>query len=279
AWASGDTDDISSRISIAAGGTANLDLSGNVTFGAAPSVGGGATIQKQGSGTLTLADGVNAGNLDVSISSGKLVVNGSLGDVTVGAGAILGGSGSVGNVTAGSGAIIAPGNSPDTLFGISMYLAGGSIFQWEAYKPSLGAGVGYDNIELTGALDLSGAAANNKITLMVISLNGSNVQGGVPDSFSKDSISSFTFATVGSVVFPTGVTSANINDIFAIDVSQFQYSEGTASNAGLWSLSYDDAGTMTLTAVPEPSTYGFAMGALALAAAAVRRRRKQAPKA
>jgi MYXO-CTERM domain-containing protein len=36
---------------------------------------------------------------------------------------------------------------------------------------------------------------------------------------------------------------------------------------------------MTLTAVPEPSTYGFAMGALALAAAAVRRRRKQVAKA
>jgi MYXO-CTERM domain-containing protein len=28
--------------------------------------------------------------------------------------------------------------------------------------------------------------------------------------------------------------------------------------------------------VPEPSTYGFAMGALALAAAAIRRRKRQA---
>jgi MYXO-CTERM domain-containing protein len=279
-WSGTNTDDISARLAIPVGATAQLDLgSNNVTFAGSPSVGGGATIQKQGAGTLTFSSAVNAPNLDVSLSSGTLVVNGSLGDVTVGSGAILGGAGTVGNVTAGSGAIIAPGNSPDTLFGISMYLGGGSIFQWEVYKPSLGAGVGYDNIELTGALDLSGAAANNKITLKVISLNASNLQGGVPDSFSKDNIYSFNFATVGSVVFPTGVTSANINDIFSIDVSQFQYSEGTASNSGLWSLSYDDAGTMTLTAVPEPSTYGFALGALALAAAAVRRRRKQAPKA
>ena len=274
-WSGTNTDDISARLAIPVGATAQLDLgSNNVTFAGSPSVGGGATIQKQGAGTLTFSSAVNAPNLDVSLSSGTLVVNGSLGDVTVGSGAVLGGAGTVGNVTAGSGAIIAPGNSPDTLFGISMNLSGGSIFQWEVYKPSLGAGVGYDNIELTGALYLTGSAANNKIILKVISLNASNVQGGVPDGFSKDNIYSFNFATVGSVVYPSGVTSANINDIFSIDVSQFQYSDGSASNSGLWSLSYDDNGMMTLTAVPEPSTYGFAMGALALAAAAVRRRRR-----
>ncbi|MFM9148093.1 MAG: PEP-CTERM sorting domain-containing protein, partial [Verrucomicrobiota bacterium] len=94
--------------------------------------------------------------------------------------------------------------------------------------------------------------------------------------FSSETIRSFTFGTYGEILLPTGVS--NINDIFTIDVSQFLYSEGTASNAGLWSLSYDSGtnGSLTLTAVPEPSTYGFALGALALAAAAVRRRRKQA---
>jgi len=71
---------------------------------------------------------------------------------------------------------------------------------------------------------------------------------------------------------------ANINAFCCNDTSDFRYSDGSA-NAALWSLSYDGSGAITLTAVPEPSTYGFALGALALAAAAVRRRRKTQPKA
>ena len=278
AWAGGNTDDIASRISVPAGATATLDLGSNdVTFAYAPVVNGGATIRKQGSGTLTFAG--TGTDLDVAVASGRLVVDGTLGDVAVSAGAVLGGSGNVGNVTVSAGATVAPGNSPDTLYGISMAFVGGSIFEWEVFKPSLGPGVGYDNIELTGAFDLTGASAGNRVTIRIVSLNASNIQGGIPEGLSDQLRHEFTFATVGSVLFPAGVTAANINDIFAFDLSQFQYSEGTGSHPSLWSMSYDGNGTMTLSAVPEPSTYGFALGALALAAAAVRRRRRQAGKA
>jgi MYXO-CTERM domain-containing protein len=71
-----------------------------------------------------------------------------------------------------------------------------------------------------------------------------------------------------------------ISDVFQFDVSQFTYSDGSLSNAGLWSINWDSANHLvTVTAVPEPSTYGFGLGALALAAAAIRRRRKNQPKA
>jgi MYXO-CTERM domain-containing protein len=71
----------------------------------------------------------------------------------------------------------------------------------------------------------------------------------------------------------------NISDVFEFNVNGFTYSDGTSSNAALWSIDWNQGtGAITLTAVPEPSTYGFGLGALALAAAAIRRRRKQQAK-
>ena len=90
----------------------------------------------------------------------------------------------------------------------------------------------------------------------------------------------FQFGTVAAggsgVLLNSGL---NISDVFEIDVTGFKYSDGSSSNAGLWSIDWDGGSSITLTAVPEPSTYGFAMGALALAAAAIRRRKRQATKA
>jgi MYXO-CTERM domain-containing protein len=74
--------------------------------------------------------------------------------------------------------------------------------------------------------------------------------------------------------------SANITDLFTFDTSQFTYTGGSASHASLWSIDFNTAnGAITLTAVPEPSTYGIGLGALALAAAAIRRRRRQEKRA
>ncbi|MFM7398468.1 MAG: PEP-CTERM sorting domain-containing protein, partial [Verrucomicrobiota bacterium] len=215
---------------------------------------------------------VSASTLDVNLTSGRLVVNGTVGDVTVASGTVLGGSGIVGVVGVGSGGTFAPGTSPGLLTLTSLQLDRGSFYDFEVSNATAPAGTGYDSF-ITQTLDLSDARVDQKITIKVISMTNS-VAGTTPANFSSETIHSFAFGTyTNQILLPEGVT--NINDIFAIDVSQFLYSEGTASNAGLWSMSYS-GGTVTLTAVPEPSTYGFALGALALAAAAVRRRRKQA---
>lgn len=277
-YETGNTDDLSGKLELVAGTTGKLDLgSNNVVFNSVLAVSAGtgstATLTKEGGGKLTIAAGNNT-NLNLSVTAGTLVVNSTLGNVSLASGTTLGGSGTVGAVTTVSGSIISPGNSPGNLTSSSLALVGGSTFQWQVQDATGGAGTGYDTLTVTNALDLSGASSNNRIILNISSLagNGDGTALGNPLNFAASSIRTFTFATVGSLNLGANT---NINDAFTIDVSQFTYTDGSSSNAGLWSLSFA-TNTVTLTAVPEPSTYGLGLGALALAAAAIRRRKQKA---
>ncbi len=277
-YEAGNTDDLSGKLSLVAGTTGKLDLgNNNVAFNSALAVAAGtgstATLTKEGAGKLTIAAGNNT-NLNLSVTAGTLVVNSSLGNVSLAAETTLGGSGTVGAVTTVSGSTISPGNSPGNLTSSSLALVGGSTFQWQVQDATGGAGTGYDTLTVTNALDLSGASSGNRIILNISSLagNGNGTALGNPLNFSPSSIRPFTFATVGSLNLGSNT---NINDAFTITVGDFKYTDGSSSNAGLWSLSFAD-NTVTLTAVPEPSTYGLGLGALALAAAAIRRRKQKA---
>jgi autotransporter-associated beta strand protein len=292
-WEAGNTTGV--KLEIVAGTAAKLDLgSNNVVFSNAPVVASGsgttATFEKQGSGTLTIAASVDASSFNFTLpaNSGMLSVGtgGSIGNVSLATGSKLGGTGTVGNVTASSGSTVGPGNSPGTLGGTTIRLDGGSIFEWQVQDAKeTTVNPGYDRIALSGNLDLTFASKTNKITLKVVSLlgNGDGTTLGNPLNFDApagaSSIRVFNFATVAGDVLLNA--NEQISDVFTFDVSQFKYSDGSTSNAGLWSIDWNSAnGAITLTAVPEPSTYGFGLGALALAAAAIRRRRKrQATKA
>jgi autotransporter-associated beta strand protein len=277
-YEAGNTDDLSGQLSLAAGATGKLDLgNNNVAFNSALAVttgtGSTATLSKEGSGKLTIAAGNNT-NLNVAVTAGTLVVNSSLGNVTLASGTTLGGAGTVGAVTTVSGSTISPGNSPGNLTSSSLALVGGSIFQWQVQDATAAAGTGYDTLTVTNALDLSNANSGNRIILNISSLagNGNGTALGNPLNFGPSSIRPFTFATVGSLNLGSNT---NINDAFTITVGDFHYTDGSTSNAGLWALSFA-ANTVTLTALPEPSTYGLGLGALALAAAAIRRRKQKA---
>jgi len=229
-----------------------------------------------GSGT-TFAD-----NLQVEVNGGLLAFTGTRtgATVTVNNGGTLGGSASLGAVTVNNGGALSPGASPGVFTASSLSLAGGSIISWQVSDAFGAAGLGYDQLAVTGNLDLRGASSANKIILKISSLtaldaNGDPLNFGAPNGVS--SIRTFQFGQVGNVLLNNG---ENISDVFAFDVSDFTYTGGAASNAGLWSINWNaGTGAITLTAVPEPSTYGIGLGALALAAAALRRRRRQAPQA
>ena len=298
-WESGNTDDVSARLRAAAGATAvALDFAGGSTAFASGVNLGSTELIKQGAGALTLsaANTMGAftqqggtvivthasalGSGQVTVDGGTLRVNAAISnEIDVNAGGTLGGTGSLnlGSVSVATGGTFSPGNSPDTFYGVSMGLGGGSTYRWEVQNADLAAGTGYDFLSLTGALDLSGASSANRITLKLVSLNAAG-EVGLAQNFTNnvmaDVVRTFNFASVGSLNLGANT---NINDLFTVDISEFTYTDGTATDWSVWSLSYDGSGSITLTAVPEPSTYGFGLGALALAAAAVRRRRKQAP--
>ena len=227
----------------------------------------------QAAGTTDVTNAKALGSAAVSVSGGRIAINASITNaVSVGNGGTIGGSGSVGAVSVGNGGILSPGNSPGTLTTASTTMSGGSTFQWQVQDATDSAK--YDHLNVTGTLDLSGASSGNRIKFKIMAIDGTlgGSTFGPPDNFSSHTVRTFNIGTVGTLNLGSN---ASISDVFSFDVSSFVYSEGTGSNAGLWSLDYNSgSGAITLTAVPEPSTYGLGIGALALAVAAYRRRRQ-----
>jgi autotransporter-associated beta strand protein len=303
---SGNTDDLSDRVHFANGASATLNFVSDVTFASALTVDGAtpATLVKSGAGKLTLAAAntavavtvaqgtVNVTNIAglgtgaTTVNGGLLAVNASVANtVTVNTGGTVGGGGSIATLTIASGAKLSPGNSPGTLTAGNAALFGGSIFEWQVQDAADVAK--YDHFNVTGTLDLSNASSANRIVFKVVSLLGAGdgLTTGRPLNFdaafgpapAAQRIKTFNLGTFASVNLGTN---ANINDVFQFDVSQFTYTDGSASGAGVWSIAWDSGNHLiTVTAVPEPSTYGFGLGALALAAVAIRRRRKTQAKA
>ena len=253
------------------------DYSGGVTVSA-----GTLQVKAATPSTVSSALGAPTGAVVVN-NSGQLFVSASIANaVTVNSGGRVSGNGQLDLITVNSGGLIAANSSLTQLNAATLTanntatLAGKSVIEWKLNDASAAAGLGYDAFNFTIGLDLSGASAANKIMVRIISFAApGDLVAGNPLSINPGVSKTFDFASASSVTKPTFAT--NIADLFEFDVSQFRYSDGSTSSAGLWAMSFDqDTQIMTLTAVPEPSTYGLGLGALLLAAAAIRRRRRQA---
>lgn len=259
-------------------------LSGSGTYSGGVTVNAG-TLQVTGASPSTVSTALGAPTGAVVVNnSGQLFVSASIANpVTVNSGGRVSGNGQLDLITVNSSGVIAAATSPTQLNAATLTtnntatLAGGSIIEWKLNDAAGLAGIGYDTFNFSTGLDLSGASAANKIVVRIISFNSpGDATAGNPLAMNKGSLKTFAFASASSVTKPTFGT--NIADLFTYDVSQFRYTDGTSSDAGLWAMSFDqNTTTMTLTAaVPEPSTYGLGLGALLLAAAAIRRRRRKA---
>jgi len=260
---------------------------GDLVLAAANTFSGGLNVS-QGTVTVNNSGALGSGAATVS-NTGTLVINNTVtNDIHVTGNGTTGGTlvstTSLGNVDVGNRGTVARGASIGSFTTSSMTLSGGARLEFKIWDINTKiAGVGYDQYAF-GNLDLSGASVSNKVVIKLISLTDGTNLGAAGDlslMWGTAGIQKFSFGSFNTAGLNLGSNnSANITDLFTFDTSQFTYTGGTASHASLWSIDFNTAnGAITLTAVPEPSTYGIGLGALALAAAAIRRRKRQEKKA
>jgi autotransporter-associated beta strand protein len=224
--------------------TYNGIISGNGSYNRSASVAGtGGTTIFNANNTYTGTTAVSQGatlliNGNQSAATGAVTVNNS--------GTTLGGGGTIGGtVNVASGSNLSPGTTGNgtgntaILNTGALTLASGSNFVLDLNSAAT-AGTGYDKVISSGAIVLTGAniviTASNSISLL--------------DKFYVLSNSS---ATTNTGTFAQGATvTANNGYIFTINYLDSDPADGTVGN---------DI-SLTLTAIPEPSTWGAAALAL-----------------
>lgn len=260
-------------------GTLNLTNTGNITgatFGLTlTGAGNGSvssnintttgTLTKNGAGTWTLT-GASTYSGGTSVTAGKLFVNNTSGSGTgtgtitvTGSGTTLGGNGTMtGAVSVASGNNLAPGasgvGSTAILTTGAVTLSSGSNFQIDINGTTVGSG--YDQLKANGA---SIAGSN-----LLLTLGTTFTQSDVGDKFAILSNVSASLVTGTFSGLSEGASFNDGNDKFMITY---------VGNAGDGTDGNDIV--LTLTAVPEPSTW-FA-GGLALAMLLYIQLRKRSP--
>ena len=210
-------------------------------------ISGSGALIKTNSNTLTLG-GANTYAGGTTVNGGTLMVNGSIGAVTVNTSGSLGGSGTVGAVTLTAGSFLNPGNSPGTLTAASSSWAAGSTYNWEIDQASGGtAGVNWDLFSVTGALDLSVLSSTAKMNLVLQSLSSM-------DDFRPSSEYSWVIAQAGSLVGDFLADGANVTDLFNITATTFNSGVLPIGGFKVEVGTADGLRTLNLKAVPEPST-------------------------
>jgi autotransporter-associated beta strand protein len=233
------------------------------------------SLLKTGSGTITLT-GVNTYTGATNVTGGTLIINGSTSiasAVTVGLNGTLGGTGTVGGNTTISG-LHSPGNSPgiQTFTGNLSYVnagATGPTVNWELASNTTTVGVNptanFDQVIVGGNLDFT-HPTNINLSFNAV---GSTVLWS--DTL-WDTNQSWLLYDVAGITTNIANLNLNLNTVNWLDSGSNLFS--TAGGSFTLGQSGQDV-MLNFSPIPEPSTYGIALGATALALAAVRRQRRK----
>jgi|GEM_PF-5940470 len=254
-------------IQIDGGSAFTLGDATNVTIGGAITDTG--SLTKAGTGTLTLS-GTNSYTGTTTVNGGILLVNGSItSNTTVNLGGTLGGNGTITGSVTGAGAVAA-GVSPGILAIVGDFTPLGDV-AFEVETPATTAGTDFDQITVTGDVDLTnatltftgtgGAAVANQL-LTIISNSGANpTVDGLPPQGSIVGI-----GTTNYLLFYNG---GDGNDVVLVEATQpalvYVNDDWAGLNDGQLIADVDP-----LTAGLQPGVFGVnAFGDIAPALAAV----------
>ena len=277
-------DTLGSSATLAVGAGSSVNLAGSSTAATIAFSGGSLTGAQAFTGTLAVSDGAT------------LATDGTVGGtVNLASGTTLSGNGTfTGAVNAGYGSILAPGSSPGLTTYDELNLTSGSVIQLEFFSTTeniASVGRGYDAIaaetlnfgtagdvgggtillQLATLANWSDSVSNWNAANGITPLEGSSLIFGPGDLQHDFTIARFNDSD-RALLLSEGL---NITSWFTIDADLY---EGTGvSSFQIFAFQGDTTEwELKLRAIPEPSTYGLILGALALAGAAVRRRRKLA---
>ncbi len=253
-------------VDLGAGSLSVANASANTYAGA---IAGTGSLAKSGAGDLVLS-GANTYTGTTSVSAGRLSVNGSLANtaVTVAIGAELGGSGSIlGSLSIDAAGTLSPGNSIASLAAGDTSFDAGATFAYEVDSTTPGS--------LASAADLLVVNGSLSITpgtiLTFTDLNGS------PNAFPDGTV----FALINYTdswdngLFTYSNTELADGDSFFVGAEEWRIDYNATSGGVNFTGDYQPSSSfVTVTAVPEPSTYVMLAIAGGIAAVAARRRRK-----
>jgi autotransporter-associated beta strand protein len=248
-------------------GSAGLTKVGNggLTLNGASTYSGATTVS---AGTLTLGAAgsiVNSTTITVGAST-TFNVSAVTGGYTLGAAQTLAGSGTVSGAMTVAGTL-SPGSSPGILSTGSETWVNGGDYNFQMLNATGAAGTGFDQIQVTGTLDLTSLTAGGfAINLWSLSSTGPDVSGNALNFNNTLSQSWNILTTTG------GITGFDAGD-FLVNVGANNGTAGFSNALAGGSFTLDaDANNLVLNFTPVPEARAALLGGLGLLALLRRRR-------